>query len=252
MGPPRNQNPRRNYIHNPSINLHYTNPTTNFKRRSGPSNRIHTTNNKTAPAGSVPSLQAYPGSKWPVKPPVDVPATPSWPQFKPKQDQPSRPLSDEEQAKLTSMIIQQKLPALDVPALDACRGFFKNRVDRDRDDDGESEDFECEDEDYLLEKDEVDGSEEYKFFWIYWQDVQGLFRTHAAFNGNIKNKKKSSSQSFWTASSKAKLNALPKVLETPCHANGRAIAGNGRFSTGPDGAFINRNLESVPSPGTGN
>ncbi|GLU15139.1 hypothetical protein SLE2022_316580 [Rubroshorea leprosula] len=54
------------------------------------------------------------------------------------------------------------------------------------------------------------------------------------------------------ASSKAKLNALPKVLETPCHASGRAIAGNGRFSTGLHGAFFNRNLESVPSPKTGN
>ncbi|GLU15148.1 hypothetical protein SLE2022_316660 [Rubroshorea leprosula] len=137
------------------MNLHRTNPTANFKRRHGPRNRIHTTNKKNASAGSVPVLQADPGPEWPVKPQADVPAT--WPQFKPKQDQPSRPLSDEEQTKLTSMRIQQK-------ALDACRGFFKNRVDRDRDDDGESEDFECGDEDYPLEKDEVDGSEEYKFF----------------------------------------------------------------------------------------
>lgn len=153
QGPPRNDNSRPNYIHNPSVNLHFPNSTTNFKRKSGPSNRIPW-NLINGPAGSVLPPQADTGPEWPVNPPEVAPV--GWPQFKPKQDKPTRALEDH--AKANSLRLQQEL-------LVACRKFFSKRSNPEKDEDEEIKDVEYGDEDYLVEKREHEGGEEeYNFF----------------------------------------------------------------------------------------
>lgn len=155
QGPPRNQNPRPNYIRNPSANLHLTNPTTNFKRKPGASKQ-NPKNIINGPAGSVLPPQADTGPEWPVNRPEVAPiASSGWPQSKPKQEKPIRAIED--QTKANSMRIQQELLA-------ACRKFFAGRVDQERDEDEEIEDVEYGDEDYLVEKKEQQGGEEYNFF----------------------------------------------------------------------------------------
>ncbi|EOY13314.1 Uncharacterized protein TCM_031863 [Theobroma cacao] len=132
QGPPQNPNPIPQKRSRPLIR----NPTNKSKR--------------LATSGSYPPPKPDNGPDWStlVKPPP--PSSPGWPAPKSKPDHPTKPVSVEDQARLSSLKMQSKV-------LESCKEFFNKRVV----DDEESQDEEEE------EEEEEDGEEDKFFMGIF-------------------------------------------------------------------------------------
>ncbi|XWS10115.1 hypothetical protein CRYUN_Cryun39dG0047800 [Craigia yunnanensis] len=123
------------------IYLHYLwhqgppqNANRNPQKRPRPLTQNPTNNSKKfAPSGSYPPPKPDHGHDWSVFVNPPPPSSSGWPEPKSKPDQPTTPVSVEDQARFASLQMQKKV-------LECCREFFNKRVvDEESDDDYDDE-----------------------------------------------------------------------------------------------------------------